>query len=185
MRDMLVGDSHAWRAFHARYDRLIYRCIAKVTARFSARMSGDDVAEIYATLLVQLCANDMGKLRGFEAGRGRRLSSWIGLLAVNCACDHLRELQQQPGHASLDEVADMGTEAPQPDEVLDHKERAALASAILRSFSEKDREFVTLYFAEGLDVEQIAERMQISVKTVYSKRHKIQTRIEARLSEAA
>jgi RNA polymerase sigma-70 factor (ECF subfamily) len=31
-------------------------------------------------------------------------------------------------------------------------------------------------------VEQIAERMRISVKTVYSKKHKIQSRIEARLS---
>ena len=30
-------------------------------------------------------------------------------------------------------------------------------------------------------MEQIAERMQISVKTVYSKKHKIQTRIEARI----
>ncbi len=30
-------------------------------------------------------------------------------------------------------------------------------------------------------MEQIAERMRISVKTVYSKKHKIQTRIEARI----
>jgi RNA polymerase sigma-70 factor, ECF subfamily len=183
VRDMLAGDGHAWRAFHARYDRLIYRCITKVTARFAERMSGDDIAEIYGTLLVQILSNDMGKLRGFDAGRGKRLSSWIGLLAVNCAYDHLRALRSEPGRASLDEVAELGTEAPQPDEVLDLKERAALTREILRAFSEKDREFVTLYFAEGLDVEQIAERMQISVKTVYSKKHKIQTRIEARLSE--
>ena len=31
-----------------------------------------------------------------------------------------------------------------------------------------------LYFNEGLDVEQIAERMRISVKTVYTKKHKIE-----------
>jgi RNA polymerase sigma-70 factor (ECF subfamily) len=183
VRDMLAGSGHAWRAFHTRYDRLIYRCIAKVTARFAARMSGDEIAEIYGTLLVQLCSNDMGKLRGFDPGRGARLSSWIGLLAINCAVDHLRALRSEPRRASLDEVEEMGTLAPQPDEVLDLKERARLADEILRDFSEKDREFVTLYFGEGLDVEQIAERMHISIKTVYSKKHKIQTRIEARIEE--
>jgi RNA polymerase sigma-70 factor (ECF subfamily) len=183
MSELLLGRPRAWREFHARYDRLIYRCIAKVTARFALRMNGDAVADIYATLLVQICSNDMAKLRAFDADRGKRLSSWIGLLAVNCAYDHLRAVRSEPRRASLEEVEEMDAESPQPDEVLDMKERAELVREILRDFSEKDREFVTLYFGEGLDVEQIAERMQISVKTVYSKKHKIQTRIEARLSE--
>ncbi len=144
-------------------------------------MSADDAGEIYATLLVQLCAGGMSKLRSFDPGRGKRLSSWIGMLAINCAYDHLRELRSEPRRASLDECENIGTDAPQPDEVLDLKERARLAADILRDFSEKDREFVALYFGEGLAVEQIARRMRISVKTVYSKKHKIQTRIEARI----
>lgn len=181
VRDMVAGRREAWREFTARYDRLVYRCITRVTARFSRRMSADDIAEIHGTFLVQLCANGMAKLRSFDAERGRRLSSWIGLLAVNCAYDHLRALRSEPGRASLDECEEIGTEALQPDEVLDLKERAALVAEILERFSEKDREFVTLYFGEGLDVEQIAERMRISVKTVYTKKHKIQSRIEARL----
>jgi RNA polymerase sigma-70 factor (ECF subfamily) len=179
---MLAGIRGAWREFNARYDRLVYRCIQRVTARFSRRVSTDDIAEIYATLQVQLCANGMAKLRTFDAERGRRLSSWIGLLAVNCAYDHLRALRSEPGRAPLEEAEEIVTEALQPDEVLDLKERAELVSEILERFSEKDREFVTLYFGEGLDVEQIAERMCISVKTVYTKKHKIQSRIEARLS---
>ena len=182
VRDMVAGCPLAWRRFSARYDRLIDRCISRVMSGSSGSVSGDDIAEIRAILHVQLCANGMAKLRDFDADRGRRLSSWIGLLAVNCACDHLRALRREPGRASLDECEDMGTEAPQPDEVLDLKERAHLASEILRDFSEKDREFVALYFGEGLDVQQIAERMRISVKTVYTKKHKIQSRIEARLS---
>jgi RNA polymerase sigma-70 factor, ECF subfamily len=178
---MLRGDGPAWRAFHARYDRVIHGAIHRVTGRFALRMSRDDAGEIYATLLVQLCAGGMSKLRSFDPARGTRLSSWIGLLAVNCAYDHLRALRHEPRRASLDECEHLGTDAPQPDEVLDLKDRARLASAILRDFSEKDREFVTLYFGEGLAVEQIAERMRISVKTVYSKKHKIKTRIEARI----
>jgi RNA polymerase sigma-70 factor (ECF subfamily) len=183
VRAMVAGSRPAWREFHARYDRLVCRCIARVTARFARTLTCDDTAEICATLFMQLCANDMAKLKSFDAERGRRLSSWIGLLAVNCAYDHLRSVRNEPGRASLCECEDIHAEAPQPDEVLDMKERARLVTEILANFSDKDREFVTLYFGEGLGVEQIAERMRISVKTVYSKKHKIQTRIEARLSE--
>lgn len=184
VRDMVAGSRVAWREFHARYDRLVFRCIARATARFSARIAEEEVREIHATLLMQLCANDMGKLRGFDAERGNRFSSWIGLLAVNCAIDHLRSLRREPGRASIEDVEDeLYDEMPTPHEALDRKERLEIAAAMLRDLSEKDRELFTLYFDEGLDAEQIAARMRISVATVYSKKHKIQSRIEARLSE--
>ena len=41
----------------------------------------------------------------------------------------------------------------------------------------KDRQFVTLYFQDGLSPEHVAERLGISVKTVYSKKHKIQRKL--------
>lgn len=182
--EMLAGSKRAWREFHARYDRLALRCIARATSRFARRVAEDDIREIHATLLMQLCANDMSKLRGFDAARGNRLGTWIGLLAINCAVDHLRSLRREPSRESLDEMADeVCTEDPTPHELLDRKERLALAAQVLRDLPEKDREFFTLYFDEGLDVEQVAARMRISVATVYSKKHKIQSRIEARLSE--
>jgi len=127
---------------------------------------------------VQLLANDMHKLRSFAPARGNTLGSWIGLLAINCAYDYLRALRREPNRAPLDEVDEMGSDSPSPHDLLELKQRMALVADILRDFSEKDREFVALYFGEGLDAEQIAERMQISVKTVYSKKHKIQCRID-------
>jgi RNA polymerase sigma-70 factor, ECF subfamily len=183
VREMLSGNERAWRAFHARYDRVIYRCITHVTARFSAVVSQDDLRDVYATLLVQLLSNDMRKLRTFDADRGTRLGSWIGTLAVNCAHDYLRARRRAPRCASLDEAEVLSCDLPSPYERVEHRERAELVAEVLRAFSDKDREFVALYFGEGLPPEQVAERMQISVKTVYSKRHKIQSRLEAMLSE--
>jgi RNA polymerase sigma-70 factor, ECF subfamily len=178
---MLSGSRSAWSEFHARYGRLIHRCIGRVVARF-ARMGDDDEAEIRANLFAQLCADDMRKLRAFNAERGSRLSSFICTLAVHAAHDHLRALRREPNRASLDEAEDIGADAPTPDQVVEMKEGIAKVGEVLRALSDKDREFVALYFDEGLDVEQIAARMQISVKTVYTKKHKIQTRIEARLA---
>jgi RNA polymerase sigma-70 factor (ECF subfamily) len=185
VRDMLLGSKRAWCQFHARYDRLILRCITKVTGRFTRNMAEDEIREIYATLLVQLCANDMSKLRSFDAERGTQLGSWIGLLAANCAVDHLRAMKKEPSRASIDDVEEvLLDETPTPDEALDRKERLQLAAEMLRELPEKDRELFTLYFDEGLDPEQIAQRMQISVNTVYSKKHKIQSRFQARFNDS-
>jgi RNA polymerase sigma-70 factor (ECF subfamily) len=182
--DMLAGKERAWREFHARYDRLIYRCITKVTGRFSSFLGQDDIREIYATLLVQLLANDMHKLRSFDPERGNRFGSWIGLLAINAAYDYLRAMRREPNRAPLAEAEVLSCELPSPLEQVEHRQRAELVANILRAFSAKDREFVALYFGEGLEPEQIARRMRISVKTVYSKKHKIQTRLEQMLSNA-
>ncbi len=184
VRDMLAGSEKAWREFHARYDRLIYRCITKVTGRFSSFLSQDDIREIYATLLVQLLANDMHKLRSFDPERGNRFGSWIGLLAINAAYDYLRSLRREPNRAPMAEAEILTCELPSPLEQVEHKQRAELVANILRAFSAKDREFVALYFGEGLEPEVIAQRMRISVKTVYSKKHKIQSRLEQMLSQA-
>lgn len=181
VHDMLTGSRSAWSAFHARYGRLIHRAIGRVAARFAV-MGDDDEAEIHANFFAQLCADDMRKLRAFDAERGCRLSSWISTLAIHAAHDHLRALRREPCRTSLDEAEDIGADAPTPDQVVEMKEGIARVDEVLRALSDKDREFVALYFDEGLDVEQIAARMQISVKTVYTKKHKIQTRIEARLA---
>jgi RNA polymerase sigma-70 factor (ECF subfamily) len=44
---------------------------------------------------------------------------------------------------------------------------------------------VSLYFNRGLDAEQVASAMNISVKTVYSKKHKIRARLESFVAAAA
>jgi RNA polymerase sigma-70 factor (ECF subfamily) len=54
---------------------------------------------------------------------------------------------------------------------------------LVDELSERDREFFELYFYEGLDPEQTAERLGICVGTVYSKKHKIRARIESLLGK--
>ncbi|MCA9551830.1 MAG: sigma-70 family RNA polymerase sigma factor, partial [Myxococcales bacterium] len=48
----------------------------------------------------------------------------------------------------------------------------------------RDRHSSELYYGEGLEPEEIASRMRISVSTVYSKKAKIKTRLRA-LANAA
>jgi RNA polymerase sigma-70 factor (ECF subfamily) len=178
---MIADQEDAWREFNARYSRLIYRCITRVTARFSAVLGTDDVREIYAMLCVQLLANDKRKLRSFEPGRGNKLGSWIGMLAIHSAYDYLRGIKREPKRGCLSEAEALTSDMPDPHDVCVLREQVGIVSDILVEFSDKDREFITLYYGEGLEPEMIADHMGISVKTVYSKKHKIRSRLEALL----
>ncbi|MEM9070205.1 MAG: sigma-70 family RNA polymerase sigma factor [Myxococcota bacterium] len=175
---LLVREGKAWREFHRRFDRLIYRCIHKVTARFRSVVGDEDVREIYAQFLVNITNRDMHKLRAYRPERGNKLGSWIGLLATNTAWDYLRSVARRPQCTEMHEAEDLRSVAADPYDELVAKERWGLVSDALQSFSEKDQRFMRLYFVEGLAPEEVAKEMNVSVKTVYSKKHKIRCRLE-------
>jgi RNA polymerase sigma-70 factor (ECF subfamily) len=175
---LIAGDAASWREFQQRYDRLVVRCITKITKRFSA-VTPEDVREIYAQLAISLLVNDKAKLRAFDPARGSRFSSYVGMLAIHCAYDWLRAMRREPQREALMEAVDLTSELPDPFEAAAQQERAELAARVLEGFSERDRTFAALYFGEGMEPHEIARSMKISVKTVYSKRHKIQCKLES------
>jgi RNA polymerase sigma-70 factor, ECF subfamily len=176
---LLRDDAAAWRTFNERYGRMIHRCITRITVRFSSVVSADDVREIYATFCLQLLANDKSKLRSYAPDRGSSFGSWLALLAAHAAYDFLRRRRREPAFEDADDEVAVTDSVPDPYELCEIRERATIAAAMIAHFSERDREFLTLFYGEGLEPEQIARRMRISVKTVYSKKHKIQSRLEA------
>ena len=176
---LLRSDEAAWRRFHTQYDRLIYRCIRKVTHGFSAVVRSEDEREIYSNLIVQLLSNDMKKLRSFDPDRGSRLGTWLGLLATHAAYDYLRSLRREVPRVPLSEADTTCCDGASPFEQVERKEQRSVIRSLMAQLSPKDQRFVALYFNRGLTPEAVADAMQISVKTVYSKKHKIQSRLEA------
>jgi RNA polymerase sigma-70 factor (ECF subfamily) len=174
---LLSDDANAWRELNNRYARLVMSCIQRVVARFSKRVSADAVEEIYATFSLKLLANDKHKLRSFEPHRGNKLGTWLGLLATHSAYDYLRSVRREPNSVCLTEAETMTCDHEDPCESAVLSERAQQVRELLADFSDKDRQFVTLYYQDGLSPEQVAERLGISVKTVYSKKHKIQRKL--------
>jgi RNA polymerase sigma-70 factor (ECF subfamily) len=174
---LLVSEPSAWRELNQRYARLVTSCIQRVVARFSRRISADAVEEIYATFCLKLLANDKHKLRSFEPSRGNKLGTWLGMLATHCAYDYLRGVRREPSAVCLTEAESLSGENQDPCENAMRSERAELVKELLADFSDKDRQFVALYYGDGLTPEHVAERLGISVKTVYSKKHKIQRKL--------
>ena len=178
IESLVRNEDWAWREFQQRYGRLILRCITKVTKRF-ASVSQEDVQEIHAQLLVSFVANNHGKLRAFDATRGSRFSSYIGMLAIHATYDWLRTVRREPPRELLAKAIDLASETADPYECAARGERAQLAARAMQDFSARDRTFAALYFGEGMEPHEIARSMKISVKTVYSKKHKIQSKLEA------
>jgi RNA polymerase sigma-70 factor (ECF subfamily) len=99
------------------------------------------------------------------------------MLATHCAYDYLRSVRREPSAVCLTKAEALSSEGRDPCESAMLTERAELVRGLLAEFSDKDRQFVALYYGDGLTPEHVAERLGISVKTVYSKKHKIQRRL--------
>ena len=184
VKALVSNEASAWQALSFRYGRLIQSCISRVLARFPGVTRIEDASEVSSMLYVQLLSNDRNKLRTFAPERGCKLGTWLGLLATHSAYDFLRSIRRIPRSVEISEAEELACEAPDASELTLSRERACRVSSVLGEFTEKDREFVDLYFGEGLDPDEVARRMGISVKTVYSKKHKIQRRLADLLGSA-
>ncbi len=141
-------------------------------------MTSADSEEIYAEVLISLLRDDMRKLRMYNPHRGTKLSSWVGMISVNAAYDFLRSAGRRPMLDRIDGTPNPHEEYDRtPLDTLLEKERWGSLNGLLQEFSEKDRTFLRLYYAQGLDAEKVADQMSISLKTVYSKKHKIRAHL--------
>lgn len=186
LRCVLRSDARGWAELVRRFRPLIYRCITKVTLKYAPSLGSADLDEIYADVMMQLVREDMHKLRIYNPARGTKLGSWIGMISVNAAYDFLRSAGRRPMLDKVDGNIDPHEECDRtPLDLLIEKERWGHLNELLSDFSEKDRMFVELYYQKGLEAEEIASEMQISLKTVYSKKHKIRAHLMRCLSTLA
>ncbi|HSK00429.1 MAG TPA: sigma-70 family RNA polymerase sigma factor [Kofleriaceae bacterium] len=178
LRCVLRNDARGWAELIRRYRPLIYRCITKVTLKYAPSLGSADLDEIYADVMMQLVRDDMHKLRIYNPARGTKLGSWIGMISVNAAYDFLRSAGRRPLLDKVDGNLDPHEESDRtPLDQLIEKERWDHLNSLLSDFTDKDRTFVELYYQKGLEADEIAAEMQISLKTVYSKKHKIRAHL--------
>jgi RNA polymerase sigma-70 factor, ECF subfamily len=183
---VLAQDEIAWRELIRRFRGLIYRCITKVLCKYESVLSNEDVNEIFSEVCLNLLRDDMKKLRAYDPSRGSKLGSWIGLISINTSYDHLRVTARQPILDRLEgTLVEREDSHPSPLELLLDKERWLRLNTLASDFSPKDQRFMELYFARGMAPTEVARLMNISVKTVYSKKNKIRNRLVALSRTAA
>jgi RNA polymerase sigma-70 factor (ECF subfamily) len=175
---VLRGDERAWAEFSRRFEHLIVACVVRVLRRYGASFNAEDLADLVAEVWVALLRDDMRKLRLYDAGRGYRLASWVGLLATNCTIDQLRLRATECTY--LEDLAcpeRLLVDSHGPDAGIEEQETAALARAALDQLTSEERRFVVSCFHEERRPEDLAVELGITVNTVYSRKFKIREKL--------
>ena len=177
----------AWNRFVDRYQRLITSCVLKVLRRYGAVFSNDDLDDLVGDVWLQLLRDDMKKLRQYDAERGFRIASFIGLVATNTTIDHLRSRQAEatPLDQITEDYASLTLVAEAPSEMVEREEQAQLVRSALGRLSPDERKFVVEVFHAERAPEELAKQLGITTNTVYSRKFKIREKLQRIVGEAA
>jgi RNA polymerase sigma-70 factor, ECF subfamily len=189
---VLAREPAAWPTFFAKYERLVMSCIRKVMRRYGAPFNDEDLEDLVSATALNIVKDDYKKLRSFDATRGYKLSSWIGLIATNSAHDALRRRAPTEtwSAVALDDTApvQLQDESQLASEALEARDQARELRAAVAELSPSERLFMDYYYVQELEPETIARLMSISVNTVYSRKNKIREKLRTivlRKQEAA
>ena len=173
-----VQHDRLWADFVQRYERLIISCVVKALRRYGATFSRDDLDDLVGDVWLVLLRDDMKKLRQYDATRGFRIASFLGLVATNATIDHLRARQADatPLDDVIEDYASLRAEAPR--DVVEAREEAELARAALAQLSGEEREFVVDCFRDERSPEELARALGVTTNTVYSRKFKIREKLQ-------
>jgi RNA polymerase sigma-70 factor (ECF subfamily) len=178
---VLAREPAAWPTFFAKYERLVVSCIRKVMRRYGAPFNDEDVEDLVSATALNNVKDDYKKLRVFDASKGYKLSSWIGLIATNSAHDALR--RRAPTETwtavALDDTApvQLESDAQLASERLEAEDRSRELHEAIAQLSPSERLFMDYYYVQELEPEVIARLMSISINTVYSRKNKIREKL--------
>jgi RNA polymerase sigma factor (sigma-70 family) len=173
-----VPHDRLWSDFVQRYERLIISCVVKALRRYGATFSRDDLDDLVGDVWLVLLRDDMKKLRQYDATRGFRIASFLGLVATNATIDHLRARQAEstPLDDVIEDYASLRAEAPR--DVVEARQEAELARAALAQLSGEERAFVVDCFRDEVAPEELARSLGVTTNTVYSRKFKIREKLQ-------
>ncbi len=175
---VLAGDERAWAVFFRRFRPLIASCAVRTSHQTGIWLNAEELNDLVSEVSINMLARDHRRLRLYRPEAGTSLSTWVGLIATSTTRDYLRRKRRDRStSSSYEELDEICSSYPGPEEILVDRESRALVDATLSGLSARDQEFVEMYFSEAKTPQEIADQMGISVATVYSKKAKIRSRL--------
>jgi len=163
---LVDGDKAAWDRFVARYAGVVF---AAVQRRLVPAGRAEEVEDVVQDVFVRLCARGFRLLRTYDPARAR-MSTWLSVVAISTAIDHLR--RRRGFNQPLDTVpeTDLAVPAKEP------AERIAIPDGLL---SPRQAVILEMLYQREMDVAEVAQALDINPQTVRSMHHKALTRLRA------
>lgn len=174
----LNGKRGAWENFCKRFESLIIGCVRKILVRYGVSFCATDLADLVNDVWLSLLSNDCKKLKQYDKTRGYRLTSWIGLIAMNSTIDNLRA--RHANNHYLEEMTNTDqilVDSHSPQARLEKKEQSQLAKEAISHLNREDQQFVMACFHEERSPSALADQFGVSINTVYSRKFKIRNKL--------
>jgi RNA polymerase sigma-70 factor (ECF subfamily) len=151
-----AGDA---RAAQALASRLLPGVLGQATRMLSERMEAEDVAQDAMMRLWKIAPD----WREGEA----QISTWLYRVVANLCTDRLRK-RQRTASVGIDQVAEPADPTPGAADQIQTNARMSALSDALAQLPERQAQAVSLRHLEGLANPEIAQIMDISVRSVES-----------------
>lgn len=149
------GDREAYRILIERHKSYVFTLVLRMVDH---RETAEDLAQ----------ETFIKVFRSLEHFRGdAKFTTWLYRLTVNLVKDYRRAQARRPVENWLDRMKDwIGSRSEQPEEQAVLREERRSVQDLVAELPEKYRIIITLYHFRQLSYQEIAEIMQIPVKTV-------------------
>lgn len=178
LRGCLEGRRDAWDELVERYSPYVYFLIHATLRKHTRRSDDDIVEELHNDVFLALLEDDMKRLRAFRGDNGCSLRSWLRIITINKSIDRLKasrtlvslDADDGDGLRLIDSIAAGEPTAEERMEELQTPAATEVISHAVAALSPADHELYRLFFEEGLDSDQAADRLGISKGAVYTRK---------------
>jgi RNA polymerase sigma-70 factor (ECF subfamily) len=170
-----MGDTQAFGGIVRKYEKPIFNLMYRATG------SRDDAADLTQDAFLR--AYD--KIHTFRLGR--KFYSWLYTLSLNVVRDHLRKGRRRPAIVTdqdLDNSAQGSLDGVLKANGIERTLELQHLFHILRTLPLKDREAVLLRFRDGLQMKEIAERLDLSVSGAKMRVHRGLAKLQKAMGKA-
>lgn len=170
-------DPGAWELFVRKYSNLIWGSLHKTFRSYSFHYSPEDIEDAYSTVFLSLVEHDFKKLRQFEGRNACTLSTWLAVVAVRKAIDHMRKQKKhfhiislEDESRLLDSIADKKHNI---ETLLMEQQTSAALEKMIAALTPKEKQLYDLQYRNCLSPEETAEALKISVTSFYTRKHRL------------
>ena len=192
-RDLLAGcfagDSEAAETLVRQFSNLVYKAIQHTLIVKHVSFNKEDLEDFHNTVFLRLFEHGCKKLKQYQGKNGCSLATWINLITVRTVLDHLRKkgvdsIARRDTQITLDEVYGLKGDECDGLALLERAEKEQLLREGMQNLPPRDRLFMKLHFDQGLSVAEVAAAMQVSVKNVYTIKHRAIQRLKTQVALA-
>ena len=152
------GDELAWEALVRQYQGRVYSIAYHYVG------DAEDARDLAQEIFVRL-------YRTLNHVDGETLLPWVVRVARNASIDFLRRRKARPpGHdIQADEMWDLPSRAPNPEECCEEGDRKRLVHRALGHLTNLNREIIILKEIQGMSIQDIASLLGVPVGTIKSR----------------